>query len=97
MEKKESLIKKGEVEYLANLARISLTEEEKEHLAKELGKIIEYVSQLSKVEAKGTPAGDISIINVFREDKARNSDNTEEIISGAPEKEDNFFKVPRII
>ncbi|MCM8777532.1 MAG: Asp-tRNA(Asn)/Glu-tRNA(Gln) amidotransferase subunit GatC [Candidatus Omnitrophica bacterium] len=93
---KNNLIKKEDVEYLANLARISLTEDEKEDLVKELGKIIEYVSQLSKVETKVT-TGDISITNVFREDKVKNSTNTEEMISGAPDKEDNFFKVPRII
>ncbi|MCM8820679.1 MAG: Asp-tRNA(Asn)/Glu-tRNA(Gln) amidotransferase subunit GatC [Candidatus Omnitrophica bacterium] len=84
------------MEYLSNLARISLTEEEKQDLTEELEKIIEYVSQLSKVEAKVT-TGDVSIINVFREDKVKNSDNAEEMLSGAPDKEDNFFKVPRII
>ena len=98
MDKKNAAIKKEEVEYLANLARIALTDTEKEHLAEELGKIIEYVSEISKVEGeKGVITGDITVVNVFREDKVQHSKGDEEIVSGAPEKEDNFFKVPRII
>lgn len=94
---KTRVIKKEDVEYLANLARLSLKEEEKEELTEQLSKIIEYVSQLSKIEAKVPVTGDIPITNVFREDKMENFKDVEEIISGAPEKKDDFFKVPRII
>ncbi|MCX8082853.1 MAG: Asp-tRNA(Asn)/Glu-tRNA(Gln) amidotransferase subunit GatC [bacterium] len=94
---KDSGIGKEIVEYLSNLARISLSEEEKQHLTKELADIIEYVSKLSKIEAKINTSGDISITNVFREDKVKESKSAEDILSGAPEREDNFFKVPRII
>lgn len=96
MEKKV-LIKKEDVEYLAELARLSLTEEEKSCLVEELGKIVEYVSQLSEVEAKVSTTGDIPIANVFREDNVKHPSDREEMLSGAPERKDDFFKVPRII
>lgn len=91
------IIKKEDVEYLAGLARLFLTEEEKGTLTEELDKIIGYVSLLSEVEAKVAVTGDIPITNVFREDEVKSSTDVEEMLSGAPDRKDNFFKVPRII
>jgi len=99
MDAKKEIIKKEDVEYLGNLARISLTDEEKQQFAKELGKIIYYVSQLSEVAAdKISPVWHVlPVTNVFRHDRVENSSGTEDILSNAPERADNFFKVPRII
>jgi len=92
-------MKKEDIEYLGNLARIGLTEEEKVQFAKELEKIIYYVSQLSEVATeKIAPVWHVlPVTSVFRQDKMENSSSAEEILSGAPERADNFFKVPKII
>jgi len=92
-------MKKEDIEYLGNLARIGLTEEEKDRFAKELEKIIYYVSQLSEVATeKVSPVWHVlPVTNVFREDRVKESSKADEILSGAPETADNSFKVPRII
>lgn len=97
MDKK--VIGKKDVEYLSKLIRIELKEEEKEILVKEIGKIIDYVSQLNKVNTENIEPTYhvIPIKNVFREDIPETSFSKEEILKNAPDKDKNFFKVPRII
>lgn len=97
MNKEEKLIKKEDVERLSEFIRLSLTEEEKICLTEELNNIFRYVSQISEVEVKSAMTGDMSIINVLRTDTVKTSDKAEEILSLAPDKKDDFFKVPRII
>ncbi|MGI6596167.1 MAG: Asp-tRNA(Asn)/Glu-tRNA(Gln) amidotransferase subunit GatC [Elusimicrobia bacterium] len=97
MNKEEKLIKKEDVEHLSEFIRLSLTEEEKICLTEELNNIFRYVSQISEVEVKSAMTGDMSIINVLRTDTVKTSDKAEEILSLAPDKKDDFFKVPRII
>ena len=95
MNKEEKLIKKEDVEHLSEFIRLSLTEEEKICLTEELNNIFRYVSQISIGRERMT--GDMSIINVLRTDTVKTSDKAEEILSLAPDKKDDFFKVPRII
>ncbi len=99
MEKKGGVITKQDVEYLGNLSKISLTEEEKTQFGKELEKIIYYVSQLSKVSTdKVSPTWHVlPLTNVFREDEVKSDTGREEILGNAPECDDRFFKVPKII
>ncbi len=93
------VMKKEDIEYLGNLARIGLTDEEKERFAKELEKIIYYVSQLSEVSTEKIPPvwHAMPVTNVFRKDRMEKSSCSEEIMSGAPDESEGFFKVPRII
>lgn len=97
MEKKK--IGRKDVEYLGNLARIFLTEEEKVRMEKDLASILEYVSQLEKVSTeKVEPCYHVqALTNVFREDKVEQSLPGEEALRNAPERSGNFFKVPKII
>lgn len=99
METKKGAITRQDVEYLGNLARISLNEEEKAQFEKELEKIIYYVSQLSKVPTdKVSPTWHVlPVTNVFRNDEVKNDTGAEEILGNAPERDDKFFKVPKII
>ena len=99
MEKKSGVITKQDVVYLGNLSKISLTEEEKTQFEKELEKLIYYVSQLSKVPAdKVSPTWHVlPVTNVFREDEVKGETDREEILGNAPERDDRFFKVPKII
>lgn len=96
----EKIIKREDVEYLSKLARIELKEEEKIKFEKELRKIVEYVSKLNEVDTKNIePTYHVlPVKNVFREDIPSNeSFSQEDILKNAPDREKNFFKVPRII
>ncbi len=93
------MLKKDEIEYLGNLAKIGLTDDEKEQFAKELEKIIYYVSQLSEVPTENiSPMWHVlPLTNVFREDEVRDSTERDKLLENAPDKTDRFFKVPKII
>ncbi|MCD6423278.1 MAG: Asp-tRNA(Asn)/Glu-tRNA(Gln) amidotransferase subunit GatC [Elusimicrobia bacterium] len=97
MDKK--VIDKKDVEYLGNLARISLSEDEKEKLYADLEKILGYVSQLEKVDTENVePTYHVlPVKNVFRKDKVKESFSKEEILKNATERKGDFFKVPKII
>lgn len=92
-------ITRKDVEYLGGLVRISLTEEEKTQFEKELEKIIYYVSQLSEVPTdKVSPTWHVlPVTDVFRDDEVKQDTDREEILGNAPERDEKFFKVPKII
>ncbi|MGC8976646.1 MAG: Asp-tRNA(Asn)/Glu-tRNA(Gln) amidotransferase subunit GatC [Candidatus Ratteibacteria bacterium] len=98
MEKK--IIKREDVEYLSKLARIELKEEDKIKFEKELETILEYISKLNEVNTENIePTYHVlPVKNVFREDiQSDSSISKEDILKNAPDKESDFFKVPRII
>jgi len=92
-------ITKEEVKKVAHLARLELNENEINNHAEQLEKILEYIRQLEKIDTEEVPCTTraIEVINVFREDKKKNTDCKEELLELAPSREDNFFKVPKII
>lgn len=92
-------ISKKEVEHIADLARLKLSEKEKVKFQKELGKILEYIDQLKELDVENVqPTSQVvRMENVLREDKVKPSLSQEEALSNAPDKEDGFFKVPRVI
>ena len=88
-----------EVEYLALLARIELTPQEKERFTSQLDEILTYVEKLKTARTEGVPPTThvLKLTNVFREDKVQPSLSSEQALANAPSKEGPFFKVPRII
>ena len=92
-------ITKQEVEYVAKLARLNLTEEEKETLNKNMEDIIEFANKLNSLDTEGVEptAMILPMYNVFREDNVEASYNREEILKNAPSAEDGCFKVPKIV
>jgi len=92
-------ITKEEVKKVAHLARLELNEDEINNHAEQLEKILEYIKQLEKIDTKDVPCTTraIEVINVFRKDKKQNSDCKEELLDLAPSKEDEYFKVPKIL
>jgi len=92
-------IDKAQVEYVANLARIALSEEEKQIFTEQLGKIIEYVEKLNELDTSGVMpmAHATGLKNVFREDLPGESMTPEKALQNAPDKEDHFFRVPRVV
>jgi aspartyl-tRNA(Asn)/glutamyl-tRNA(Gln) amidotransferase subunit C len=90
---------KKEVDYVARLARLALTENEKENFSAQLSQILEYFEQLKKVDtAKVHPtAHPFFTHTVWREDRAVSKNDKEAILANAPEREDDFFKVKKVI
>jgi aspartyl-tRNA(Asn)/glutamyl-tRNA(Gln) amidotransferase subunit C len=94
-----SMISKKDIENLANLARIRLSEEEKESLAKDVDSILVYVDQI-----KSSPIGDFKpsagvVKNVMREDVVMNTsaEDRERLLDEAPKREGDFVAVKKIL
>ncbi len=92
-------ISKEEVLHVADLARLDLDEKSIERFAGQIGKILEYVDTLNKLDTKGiTPTSHaIFLSNAFREDEQRKHLDTDEALANAPEKEDGGFIVPKVV
>ncbi len=88
-----------DVEYVAGLAKLELSEKEKKKFQKELDNIIKYIDQLKEVNTEGIPPTSrvIPMENVLREDEVLKSLSQDEALANAPEKEDGYFKVPKVI
>ena len=94
------MIDKQQVEHIAKLARIELTEEEKERFMKELSSILDYVNQLNKVDTskiEGIPqvTGLENIVREDIEDKIR--DKKYKLLSEAPKRKGDYIQVPKIL
>ena len=92
-------ITKDTVSYVANLARIELTDKELGHFTTQLDRILEYVHQLENLDTSGLePTSHVlEMKNVYRDDRVKPSLKAEEAVKNAPVKEDNMFKVRKII
>ena len=87
-----------DVEHVAKLARLELTEEEKEKFTKQLGDVLKHVDAMNEVDTSDVEpmAHAIDFVNVMREDKVVQEISKEALMSNAPEVEGDFFKVPKI-
>lgn len=92
-------ITKKDVEDVARLARLALTEEEKELYASQLSRILTYVEKLKELDTTGVEPTTHAMptTRAFREDVVMPSLPREDAIQNAPDREKGCFKVPRII
>jgi aspartyl-tRNA(Asn)/glutamyl-tRNA(Gln) amidotransferase subunit C len=92
-------ITKREVEHVARLARLELTEEEMERMTAQLDAILGYIEKLNELDTSGVEPTTtvIPMVSVMREDEVRPSLKPEEALANAPDRHDEFFRVPRII
>jgi aspartyl-tRNA(Asn)/glutamyl-tRNA(Gln) amidotransferase subunit C len=88
-----------DIEHVARLARLELTDEERARLREQLGVILEAAAKVSEVATDDVPptAYAIARSNVLRPDEITPSLTTEEVLSNAPEVEDDRFRVPRVV
>jgi aspartyl-tRNA(Asn)/glutamyl-tRNA(Gln) amidotransferase subunit C len=94
-------ITKKDVEHVARLARLSLTEDEKDRYTAQLGSILGYIEKLSELNTdhvKPTSHA-LPLSNVWREDVMETSTlgSPDEILANAPQREGPFFKVKKVI
>jgi aspartyl-tRNA(Asn)/glutamyl-tRNA(Gln) amidotransferase subunit C len=87
------------IDDLAHLARLNFTEEEKIVLQSDLTQMIGFIEQLNEVNTEGiAPLLHMShSINALREDEIKGSITQEEALQNAPDKDEKFFKVPKVI
>ncbi|MDQ7840158.1 MAG: Asp-tRNA(Asn)/Glu-tRNA(Gln) amidotransferase subunit GatC [bacterium] len=92
-------IDRATVEHVARLARLALTDEERERFAGQLGRILEYCARLDAVSIEGVPATShvLPMVNVLREDLPAPCLSRDEVLAAAPAHEQGFFKVPRVL
>jgi aspartyl-tRNA(Asn)/glutamyl-tRNA(Gln) amidotransferase subunit C len=95
----EKIITKKDVEYVAKLARLAISSEEAEKMQVQLERILGHVSQL---KAKNTDnvaptAHPLDVANVWREDRAEPFPAIPDLLKNAPETEETFFKVKKVI
>lgn len=87
------------IDYVAILAKLFLSDEEKEAAKKDMGRMLDYIGQLNGLDTDGVePMSHVfSVSNVFREDVVMNVDDRDNILKNAPEQKDGAFKVPKTV
>ena len=92
-------IDKEQVEHVAKLARLDITEAEKEAFSRQLSAILTYMEQLNRFDTSGVEptATILEQTNVVRDDVSRACLPVESALANAPEREGDFFAVPRIL
>jgi aspartyl-tRNA(Asn)/glutamyl-tRNA(Gln) amidotransferase subunit C len=88
-----------DIEYVCELARLELSQEEKEHLTPQLKDIIKYVEKLNELNTeKVEPTSHVlPLKNVMRPDKLAQSLDRQDVLEMAPKANDGTFRVPRVI
>lgn len=92
-------ITRAEVEHVARLARLALTDAEIDALTGELGAILGHAAEVSAIDTADVPptAHPLSLVNVLRPDEPRPGADRDEVLGAAPAAEDGRFRVPRIL
>lgn len=92
-------ISRDDVKHVALLARLKLSEEEIELYTEQMNSILEYAATLQQIDTRSVPptAHAVQLSNVLREDEVKESMEQEIVLQNAPEADDGFFRVPRIV
>ena len=92
-----NIISDETIEYVGILAKLELSEEEKEQAKKDMGRMLDYIDKLGGLDTTGVePMSHVfPIQNVFRDDVVTNGDAREQMLSNAPQEKDGMFMVPR--
>jgi len=92
-------ISREDVEYVAALARLELTEQEIQEYTEQLNSILDYAAMLERLDTRDVvpTAHAVPLHNVLREDEVRPSINHEKALRNAPDGEAGFFRVPKIV
>jgi len=92
-------IDEAQVRKVAKLSRLELSDAEVEEFTGQLSAILEYVEKMNELDTEGVEplAHCLAIGNVLREDRVRESLGTEAALANAPQRDGEFFKVPKIL
>lgn len=92
-------ITREDIEHIALLARLSLTDEEKETFGSQLGSILDYMEKLNELDTGSVPPTShvLSLHDVMRDDLPGPSIPRDDALSNAPSHTEKFYRVPKII
>lgn len=85
------------IDYVAILAKLDLSGDEKEQAKNDMARMLDYIDKLNELDTSGAePMSHVfPVQNVFREDTVTNGDGSENTLKNAPEEKDTMFVVPR--
>ena len=94
-----SKISSDDVKRVAKLARLAIPEDQIEIYSDQLEKILNYVAELEKIDTENVPATTraVEVINMTREDLVEKTAVRDELLELAPQREGDFFRVPKIL
>lgn len=92
-------VSKEEILHIANLSMLNLKEEEIDTYIVHLQDILNFANIVNnaQVEELGVTIGSNEAKNIFRKDEIKKFDDTQELLQNAPEKEQNMFKIPKVL
>ena len=92
-----NIISDETIEYVGILAKLELSEEEKEQAKTDMGRMLDYIDKLGELDTSDVePMSHVfPVQNVFREDVVTNGDEREQLLSNAPQEKDGMFVVPK--
>ncbi|MDE6602114.1 MAG: Asp-tRNA(Asn)/Glu-tRNA(Gln) amidotransferase subunit GatC [Lachnospiraceae bacterium] len=92
-----NIISDETIEYVGILAKLELSDEEKEKAKSDMGRMLDYIDKLGELDTTDVePMSHVfPVENVFREDIVTNGDEKERLLSNAPQEKDGMFVVPR--
>jgi aspartyl-tRNA(Asn)/glutamyl-tRNA(Gln) amidotransferase subunit C len=93
------MINSQQVEYVAHLARLTISDQEKDKFTSQLNDILLYIDKLNELDTKGVEpmSHAIAVTNSFRQDEILDSIGTEKSLANAPDTRGEFFRVPKVI
>ena len=94
-----NVIDDATIEYVGILAKLELSDEEKEQAKKDMASMLDYIDKLGELDTTGIePMSHVfPVENVMREDVVTNGDGSEETLGNAPERHDTSFVVPKTV
>ena len=94
-----NIISDETIEYVGILAKLELSEDEKEQAKKDMGSMLDYIDKLNELDTFGVePMSHVfPVHNVFREDVVVNGDIHEQMLANAPKEKDDSFMVPKTV
>jgi len=92
-------ISKDDMEHIAHLARLKVDDSQVERLAAQVSKILDYIDVLKEADVSCVPlaSGAAMQTNVFRQDRVEPSPGPAITLTNAPDRDDDFYTVPRIV
>jgi aspartyl-tRNA(Asn)/glutamyl-tRNA(Gln) amidotransferase subunit C len=88
-----------DIDHVALLARLRLSDKEKLLFSNQLGDVLKYIDKLNELNTTSIEptAHILPIKNVYREDEPKPSPSRDDMLANAPDRADGFYRVPRII
>jgi len=92
-------LSRDDVQHVAQLARLSFSDDEEERMAKEMSQILDHFEKLDELDTSGVPPMShvLDVTNVFRADEIESRIDQEQALAPAPETDGGYFQVPKVV